>query len=266
MVVVGAGRVGGALCARAVERGLPCALVRRDAGWEALQGPAGAPVILAVRNDDLDDVLARVPARRRPDLVFVQNGVIRDFLRDRGLEGCTRGLLYFAVAKRGEPITPGGLNPFTGPHAEAVAAWFRRLDLEAAAVDAETFGRYELEKLCWLAVFGALGELHDAPVGEVATAHRDEVARMADELRQVGRVALGVEVELEPLVDRLVGYSLRIPDFPAAVKEWPWRNGWLDAAAVRYGVDTSFHREVICRIGKGALLQPLAAPTDGDPR
>lgn len=266
MVIVGAGRVGGALHARAVERGVFCGLVRRDAGWEALDAPAGTPVILAVRNDDLDEVLARVPAHRRADLVFVQNGVLRDFLRERGLDGCTRGLLYFAVARRGDPITPGGPNPFAGPHAEAVAAWFRRLDLEALAVDAETFGRYAFEKLCWLAVFGALGELYRAPVGVIATAHRDEVVRMTDELRRVGRVALGVEVGLEPLVERMIGYALRIPDFPAAVKEWPWRNGWLDAAAARYGIDTSFHRDVICRIGKGSLLHPLATPTDGDPR
>jgi len=264
VVVVGAGRVGGALCARSVERGMPCALVRRDAGWEVLREPAGRPVILAVRNDDLDGVLARIPDHRRDDLVFVQNGILRDFLRERGLDGCTRGLLYFAVARRGDPITPGGLNPFTGPHAAAVAGWFRRMDLEAEAVDPAAFAAYELEKVCWLAIFGALGELYGETVGQTATRHRDEVARMADELRRVGRVALGVDVPLERLVDRLVAYSLRIPDFRASVKEWPWRNGWLDRAAARYGVDTSFHRDVLCRIGKGADLEPLAP--DGGPR
>lgn len=243
---------------------MPCTLVSREAGWEVLEEPPGTPVVLAVRNDDLDIVLAKVPEARHRDLVFIQNGILRDFLRDRGLEGCTRGLLYFAVSKLGDPISPGGVNPFTGPHAEAIVDWFRRMDLEAEELSPEIFAIREFDKVCWLAVFGPLCELHGETVGEVATHRRDEVTRLAAELREVGRVALGVEVPLEELVDSLVGYSKSIPDFRAGVKEWPWRNGWLDRAAVRYGIDTSFHRDVMRRIGKGSLLEPKPeAP--GDP-
>lgn len=255
MIVVGAGRVGAALAERGADRGAPCTLIDRERNWEALDGDPGVPILLAVRNDDLLDVLSRVPHHRRDDVVFLQNGMIRPFLRDNGLEQCTRGLLYLAVARRGDAIIGGGINWFTGPHGRAVAGWFTRLGLEARDVDWPRFTYYELEKLCWLSILGPLCELHGETVGQVAEHRADEIEALADELRSVGRAALGVDAPLEHLVGRLVGYSLRIPDFRASVKEWPWRNGWFEAAARRYGVPTPRHREILAQVGKGHLLE-----------
>lgn len=254
MIIIGAGRIGTALADLSQERGIACTLVRRDTGWEALDGPPGEPILLAVRNNDLLDVIARVPTYRRDDLVFVQNGMIRPFLRENALERCTRGLLYLAVARRGDPIIPGGVNPFCGPHGPAMTRWFVQLGLEATDLDWARFSYYELEKLCWLAIFGVLCERYGLTVGEVAENHADEVRELAEEFARVGRAALGVEAPLEYFVERLLGYSRRIPSFPASVKEWPWRNGWLDQAARQYGVETPRHRELLRQIGKEHLL------------
>ena len=95
-IVIGAGRIGTAFSAAA-----GCALITRERGWFVLDEPAGDPIAVCVRNDDLGAVLAAVPKHRWPDLVFVQNGMIDPWLEDHGLEGNTRGLLFFAVATRG---------------------------------------------------------------------------------------------------------------------------------------------------------------------
>ncbi|MCA9660431.1 MAG: hypothetical protein KC486_18955, partial [Myxococcales bacterium] len=147
--IIGAGRVGGTLAELCAERGLPCSLITRDRGWEALAGAAGEPVLVTVRNDDLDGVLERVPAGRRGDLVLIQNGMLRPWITARGLEQVTRGLLFFAVSRRGDRPEPGGSSPFYGPHAAAVVAWLSEIGIPAEVVDAGAFAAIELEKLIW---------------------------------------------------------------------------------------------------------------------
>ena len=250
VTIVGGGRIGGALAARAAERGVPARQVDREGGWEALGGPAGAPIVVAVRNDDLDAVLARTPAARRGDLVFVQNGMIRPWLSAHGLEDNTRGLLFFAVERRGGPIQPGAPSPFTGRHAAAVVAWLEALGVPAAAVDAAAFAAVELEKLIWNAAFGLLCERHQASVGAICEAHGAELAALCGELAAIGEAALGVRLERGPLVDRLCAYSRSIAGYVGAVKEWRWRNGWFVEEAARRGIAAPTHERLLAEVGR----------------
>lgn len=249
MIVVGGGRIGLALKERSEAVGQPVALVDRDGGDEAWSGPPGVPVVLAVRNDDLEAVLARVPAARHPDLVVVQNGALREFLLARQLGRVTRGLLYVMVARRGDPPVAGGASFFSGPHADRMVRWFYDLGLPAEALDGSRFPIYELEKLLWLAAHGPLCAALGATVGEVATTHRGELAPLVAELARIGRAAWGVEPDPDWLLERLVAYSRAIPDYRASVKEWPWRNGWLDAQARRFGLPTPLHHAWLDRAG-----------------
>lgn len=247
VTIVGAGRIGGALAARSPT---PCALVTRDAGWDALAAPAGRPIVVATTNDALGDVLARTPAHRRPDLVFVQNGMLDPWLAERGLQDNGRALLYFAVPRRGAAIEPGGTSVLTGRHAAALVAWFASMALPAAEVPRAEFTAAMLEKLIWNAAFGLLCERFACPVGQVATRHGDTLAALVAELAAVGRAALGVDLGPAPLLERLVRYSLAIPDYRGAVKDWPWRNGWFAAAAAAHGVPTPTHDASLRAVGR----------------
>ena len=258
MVIIGAGRIGQALAARAEARDVEVALVSRDEGWDALAAPPGDPVLLAVRNADLGAVIEHVPEARRDDLVFLQNGAIRELIASFGLGKGTRGLLYFAVAGRvsdgGGDIVEGFTCPFHGPHGPAVARWLGQLGLAARDVDWARFSYYELEKLLWLACHGVLCEKHGVTVGELVAGHRDELHALVAELLLVGRAALGVDVPADYVVDRLVRYSETIPTWSASVKEWDWRNGWLVDRAREHGIATPLH---------DALLQSLGHPSAG---
>lgn len=249
MIVVGAGRVGLALQRRAEEAGIALTLVDRLAGWEALDGPQGDPVLLAVRNDDLATVIGRTPPHRLADLVFLQNGAIRGLLAEHALSGNTRGLLYLMVSSRTAPIVPGGTTWLCGPHALAVARFLRALSIPAEAIDWARFSYYELEKLLWLAAHGPLCEALDATVDQIAEHHADQLRALVVELAAVGRAAWGVEADASFLVERLIDYSASIPGYRASVKEWPWRNGWLVEAAARYGVDTPLHTALLRETG-----------------
>lgn len=240
MIVVGAGRVGGALRERGAAAGVPVTLVDRTNGWDAVES-GSEPILLAVRNDDLPEVIRRTPESRRADLVFLQNGAIRPLLAAHGADRATRGLLYFMVKARGAPLVPGRTSWLCGPHAEAVTSFFTTIGVGAEAVDWARFSYYELEKLVWLAAHGPLCTAFDATVGEVATTHRASLTELVSELWAVGSPQFGVEAPVDYVVEQLVDYSGSIPDYRASVKEWPYRNGWFHAAATEAGVTMPIH-------------------------
>ncbi len=248
-VIVGAGRIGRAIATRLEALELPVALVTRDAGWEAVyDGPLGDPILVCVRTDDLADVVARVPERRRADLVFIQNGAIRPLLQSLGVGGCTRGVLYFSADAHGH-VAVGGDSPFCGPHAMSVARVLGAAGLSTRVVDWAMFTYFEAEKLLWLAVFGVLSEQHRQPVGVIADQRRDEVAALVTELLPMLRATYGIDPERAPTIDRLCLYASRIPTWSAAVREWPWRNGWFEQVAREFGRPTPLHQAALIAAG-----------------
>lgn len=251
MWVIGAGRIGLGLQKRAEAAGQPIELVTRAEGWEAMAATPGVPVIVATRNDDLAAVVARVPEHRRQDLVFIQNGMIRPWLRAKSLGQATRGLLYWAVDVRGETGLIGRASPFCGAHAPAVAAWFSALGVTAWSVDWARFTYSEVEKLTWIAAHGLLCERHHATVGEIAEQHQDELAALVAELSRICRVSMGVDVATTHLVEKHLEYSRSIPAYQGAVREWPWRNGWFVQEARQFGMDTPVHDRLLAEIGRG---------------
>jgi ketopantoate reductase len=230
-VVIGDGRIGGALA-----RAAGCALVSRYRGWYVLEEPAGDPIVVCVRNDDLGGVLTQVPQHRWPDLVFIQNGMIDAWLADHGLAGNTRGVLFFAVPTRGAAIQPGGVSRFTGAHANSMALWLESLGLRAEVLGRRAFGAAMLEKLIWNAAFGLLCTRHDATVARVMAEHADELAAVSRDLAAVGRAALDIDLDDAALLRALQDYAGTIPDHRAGLGEWRWRGGWFVDSARALGV------------------------------
>jgi hypothetical protein len=71
-----------------------------------------------------------------------------------------------------------------------------------------------------------VGSKHKVTVGEVESAHSQEVSALITELVAAGSAALGVQ--LEPgVVERLKAYARSVAHFPTAVKEFEWRNGYF---------------------------------------
>ena len=74
-----------------------------------------------------------------------------------------------------------------------------------------------------------VGARHKVNVGGVEQMHREEVDALVDELAAAGAAELGMELAAgeAPLSERLAEYSQSVSDFPTAVKEFVWRNGWF---------------------------------------
>lgn len=244
--IVGAGRVGSAIHRRMVAAGMPGRLLARQDGGRSIAADGSGPILVATRNDDLRAVLAAVPAARHRDLVFVQNGMIRPLLGEFGLEGATRGLLFFAVPRRGDDLAPGGNSPFCGPHAAALVAMFTGLEIPAEVLQPAVFAAVELEKLVWNSAFGLLCQALETDVGGVLADPRCDA--LLRELIACGAPALELDADAAAMVQRLRAYSASIPDYRGAVKEWPWRNAFFVDAAAAAGTSLPVHEELCCAI------------------
>lgn len=248
LAVIGAGgRIGHLVCGMQAP-GVRIHPITRTHDPVGLDQPGPAmPMLVCTRNDDLPAVLTQVHPSRHPDLVFVQNGMIRPWLDAHGLGENPRGVLWVAVPKRADSPVPGGQSPFMGRHAALLADLFQRNGVDAAAVDPATFAREEAVKLAWICVYGPLGSATGEKVGVLAHQHATDVRALSDELHPLLRHAPGLDLSPDALFDRLQAYSARIPHFGSAVKEWRWRNGWQLALAAARGVPQPALRSWLAR-------------------
>ncbi len=252
VAVIGAeGRIGGLLMAMAdtdwrmhgVTRALDPVGLERPVSDDRL------PILVCTRNDHLPAVISSVHPERHADLVFVQNGMVQPFLSERELAGCTQGVLWVAVPRRGDAPVPGGTSVFHGPWARPIAELLNSHGVDALAVDRTSYQREVAVKLAWICVFGVLGSAVGGKVGDIAREHADAVTALSDELHPLLQREPGLDLDATDLRGRLFEYTARIPDFPASIKEWRWRNGWQRDAGARHGVSMPAFESWLARAG-----------------
>ena len=173
-IIVGGGRIGSLLEQLGCEGDV---LVRR--GEPIPAEPAEGPIYVCTRNDALSGIIERTPPGRRKDLVFLQNGMLGDFLAAQGLPDASQVLVYLAVAKLGEAptdgitdVNPEGLTTTTGRWAEAFQARLAKGELTCHVLQGDAYTKCMLEKHIWICAFMLVGALNGGvTVGEVEHEH-----------------------------------------------------------------------------------------------
>ncbi|MGC6507305.1 MAG: ketopantoate reductase family protein [Myxococcota bacterium] len=220
--IVGAGRIGTFLSGISHHH----TLVGRSQNLPQDSGP----IVVCTRNDDLDAVLGKTQINRRSDLIFVQNGMLNSWLSKNGLTEVTQALLYFAISKRGDLPVDGGGTIVTGPKAQTFVDFLAKGGIKATAVDALVYQQGMAEKYLWNCIFGLLCQAKGSTVGEVVSHHYNDYEMLCNELGALTERGLGIS--LKPgWIERLAAYSNSISAYRGAVKEWPWRNGWVWSVA-----------------------------------
>lgn len=251
--IVGNGRIGSTLA----KAGNCLVLGRSDHIDVNVEGP----ILIATRNDALDEIIEKCPDNRKSDLVFLQNGYLSACLEQKGLLDNSQVLLYLSVAAMGteavDGITaynPEGLTAATGVHAEAFARRLSHLGLRCNVVDAGSFQPAMFEKLIWISVFMLVGTAKGCKsVGQAGCEHRDLVEELINELtvavekREDIRFPVGT-------VPRLNAYTDVVSDFPAAVKEFTWRNKYFFDLGDE---EVPLHNNLLRECQEGGLLDFL---------
>lgn len=237
-------------------------LLRRG---ENVPEDSNGPIYVATRNNDLDDIIKSTPSTRLEDLVFLQNGVLTNYLKSKGLEKNTQGLIYLAVSKKGEKpidgitdLNPEGLTAITGKWAEDFAIRLKNAGLTCHVLDYPTWTIAMLEKHIWISAFMAVGAKHKCTVGEVEKIHKDEVCSLITEMASAANKATGVAFKSD-VADRLCAYARSVAHFPTALKEFEWRNGWfaeltLKALQASLPDPCPQHTQILQVVDNGSLI------------
>ena len=224
--IIGSGRIGSLLA----KAGNAVVLGRGD----TIDPNKSGPILIATRNDALDAIVENCPENRRKDLVFMQNGYLDKFLESKGLFDNTQVLLYLSVTAMGvDPIdgvtsfNPEGLTAATGLHAQAFADRLAALNLKCNVVDAAAYRPAMFEKLIWISTYMLVGTAKEcSSVGQAGSEYKDLVESVIKELVAAVSTAEGISFP-EGTIERLSAYTDVVTDFPAAVKEFEWRNQYF---------------------------------------
>lgn len=209
LVVYGLGELGQLYGAAALRAGYRVTPITRDVEPElALHGlPADVPILVAVGESALDDVLTGLGKARGDAVILLQNELFPSVWRKHDIEPTV--LVPWLLKKRGSPLLVARKTPVYGVHAELVHSLHRALSLPCEELSHE-HALYQalVEKYAFILTINALGLLRDRTLGLWLQEDPSRVAALARETAQLGAVLCESEVDL-PRCERAVVEGMR---------------------------------------------------------
>ena len=243
--VVGMGEVGRRLAAALEAAGVAVTPVTRDRGWEELRADSSSPVLLAVREEALGEVLGRLADSTPSRLVLVQNGWLHPLLD--GFPGCSRGLIWFTA--KGDFFCELRPSLFAGSLAAPLADRLRSGGLAAQVLPPGGFAAAEVEKMGFNCVVGLPLAVHGLSLGAyLETREAEARAVFAEAVQVLGRAA-GVEPDPGwwPAVRRAVAPIGWVRS--SAAKALEFRNGAVVRVATELGMAAPVNASLLARAG-----------------
>ncbi len=234
--VIGAGEVGRRITAalRAAQQNV--AVVTRTAGWaDATATHDAAPRIVAVREEQLAEVLGRFGESDRERLALVQNGFLEAVHGD--IPQVTRGLLWFTA--KGDFFRELRSSLWFGRLAHPLVAALRTGGLSVEELlDETTFRREMIIKGLWNCVVGLPLAVHGLDLSTYLTTHEREWRAVLAEGAAAASLEYGVRVAADEAAATLLATTAALGWVRGGMKALAWRNGALARFGRRRGVPT----------------------------
>lgn len=247
VLVIGLGDVGRRLLAALDHAGVPAQGVTRTSGWDAALAPELTALrIVAVREEQLAEVLNRFPGDLRQRLVLVQNGFLESRLGDLGrLE---RGLIWFT--SKGDFFRPLAPSLFYGPSARGLAEALERGGLPSRPLESQSeFLKEMIIKGLFNSVVGLPLAIHQLTLAEYLAQKEDEWRALLEEGTAATAHFYGIEVTAAEAAQRLRSSTEPIGWTRGGTKALPFRNGALARMGRRAGIPTPTHDRLLRAAG-----------------
>ncbi|HXV75935.1 MAG TPA: hypothetical protein VD788_06395 [Candidatus Polarisedimenticolaceae bacterium] len=234
--VVGVGEVGRRLAGALERDGWQVARVTRRRGWPAAADHRDpSPRIVAVREEALAGVLARLPADLRVRVVLVQNGFLEAVHDDLG--ETTRGLIWFT--SKGAFFRSLRPSVFRGAWAEPLVAALDRGGIDVVRIDdRDRFAREMILKGIWNCVVGLPLVAHDVDLATYLREWHDELVDLVAECATAAAAHYGVSVDPRAALDRIEETTTELGWMRGGAKALAWRNGAIVTFGRRHGIPT----------------------------
>lgn len=197
LVIYGLGELGqlyGAAALRAGMRVTP--IIRASAPDQVLAAlPSDVPVLVAVAENALDEVLPKLGQTRAESVILLQNELFPAQWQRHGLAPTV--LVPWLLKKRGTALTVARETPVYGRLARLVCELHAALDIPAVELSSEASLRQAIvEKYAFILTINALGVLRDRTLALWLQEDRGRVRALAEEATVLGAALCG-----EPAID-----------------------------------------------------------------
>ncbi len=203
VAVVGMGEVGRRVAEGARRAGVSVREVRRGPSLAQAVASMDGPIVLAMREDDLEAPLREALALRPRDVIVTQNGWIDELLEGHEV---TRAVLWFTA--KGDFFESARETVVGGPWADAMVRWVREAGAPARVASPDDALREAREKAAWSCLVGPALAAWERTFAEAVALNEPAARGIIDEACSVASRALGVPVSAKgawTMVEQTVG-------------------------------------------------------------
>ncbi len=245
--LIGPGEVGRRISSALERRAWHVQPVTRTHGWNrAVDRGDPSPRLVAVREEDLAEVLARLGTGLRDRTILVQNGFLEAVHGDLG--EVTRGLIYFT--SKGDFFEVLCDSPFFGPFAQPLVEALNGAELSAEIiVDRQEFLRAMIAKGIWNVVVGLPLAVHRLDLGAYLSSRSHEFRALVDESARAAGAAYECDVDSETVATKILETTERLGWVGGGTKALPWRNGAIARFGRLHSIPTPINDGLLLAVG-----------------
>ena len=244
IVLIGIGEIGGVLAQGFLRLGCSVHPVTRQTDMAALAGRIAEPAltVVAVGENDLQPVLARIPESWRSHLCLLQNELLPNDWRE--IRQPTVASIWFEKKPGIEPkvIMP---SPVYGPRAELFSRALSAVAIPCAILDSEQALLEALVvKNLYILTSNIAGLRTGGTVGELWRDHRDFATRVATEVIRLQEALTGESFDHAELIERMLEAFSGDPDHRCRGRSAPERLARALAHADELGIELPLLQEL----------------------
>jgi hypothetical protein len=196
LVVFGLGELGQLYGAAALRAGMRVTPITRGSDpARVLAGlAADVPILIAVGESAIDEILGSLPEERASAPIVLQNDLFPSRWERHGLHPTV--LVAWLLKKRGTPLTVARPSPVYGPHQALMLQLHELLGVPSVALTTDAQLRQALvEKYAFILGINALGVLRDRTLAGWLQEDPVRVQALADEAATLGAALCEIEVD-----------------------------------------------------------------------
>jgi hypothetical protein len=198
VIVIGLGQMGAVFAHALLRSGHPVVPVLRstppaDAAREA---PDPALVLVTVGEDDLPEVLERMPEPWKDRVGLIQNELLPRDWRAHGIDDPTVAAVWFEK-KPDRPTTAIIPTPVAGPAADLIASALATIDIEATAIPGDRLVEALVTKNLYILTTNIAGLPTGGTVSDLWDRHRPLAEAVASEVLDIQEWLVGAPVDRE---------------------------------------------------------------------
>jgi hypothetical protein len=238
------GQLGGVFGHGLLRLGHPVLPILRGDSISQIESHDPELVLVAVAENDLDDVLRALPASMRARVALLQNELLPPDWERHGIIDPTVAVVWFEK-KRGRAAHVIDATPVGGPHAGLLVRALEAVDLPAKTIDVGALPLELVRKNLYILGANLAGLAVSGTTGELGREHREWTTSILEDVISIEEARLHVSLPREALIEAVFVDFERDPNHATKGRSAPERLTRAIARADEKGLAIAAIRSLI---------------------